>query len=89
MGISATIKGRREVFLSGITSHIVAEVLTKDIRDILLSKGRTMNVFFEGGPGPLGEGMAIRIVLNEELTDYEVRTLKKFFEIRGITCDVV
>jgi len=74
----------RELVIKGLRTHSIAEVLCKELRDILLSKDLSLNYFFEGELGPEGRGMAVRVIFNRELSSYEVVVLEKLFNVMGI-----
>ena len=80
-GVKALIRGN-EVVIKGIATHIVAEVLTKDLRDLLA--GKRINVYFLGSPKPLGEGFIIRVVFPEGLSSNDLVVIRKFLELKGI-----
>ncbi len=77
-------KDRRELTLRGIKTHIVAEHLTKEINEFLSSKDMKLYFFFEGAPGPIGEGIVIRISLSKELSETDIMALKRFFGVRRV-----
>ncbi len=74
----------RELVIKGLRTHSIAEVLCKELRDILLSKDLSLNYFFEGELGPEGRGMVVRVVFNRELSSCEVVALEKLFNVMGI-----
>ncbi len=76
-------KGRQEIVLENISTQPVAEQLSKDINELLSSKNTEMYYFFEGGPGPAGGGMIIRIRLSRRLNDTDITALRKFFSVRN------
>ena len=74
----------KELLIRGFQTHIVAETLCKDLRDLMLSKELNMYFFIEGSPGPLGEGMKIKVIFSRRLNETDIYVLKKFFTVRGI-----
>ena len=79
----AVIK-RNEIVIKEIATHITAELLTKQLSDLLESRERRVTFFYEGGPGPLNEGMVIKVRISKELGESDLTAIKKFFEVRGI-----
>ncbi len=75
----------RRILIRGISTHIVAEAVMKDLRDLLVKKDRVINTYLEGGPGPLGRGMVIEIIVSDELSQLEMRAIKRFFKLRDAT----
>ncbi|HDN01411.1 MAG TPA: hypothetical protein ENF42_00385 [Candidatus Bathyarchaeota archaeon] len=76
-------RDRQEIVLENISTQPVAEQLSKDMNELLLSKDTKMYFFFEGGPGPSGGGMIIRIRLSRRLNDTDIMALRKFFSVRN------
>ncbi len=74
----------KAIIIEGIHTHTYANAIVSELRDILIRKERCFNVFFEGSPGPLGEGITIKIFLDKNLSDLEVNVLQKYFELRKI-----
>ena len=74
----------KELVIKGLRTHSIAEVLCKELRDILLSKDLSLIFFFEGELGPKGKGMVVRVIFNRGLSKYEVVTLEKLFNVMGI-----
>jgi len=86
--IQVTI-ARKEIRISGIHTHVFARFLTTELLEIVMSKSRRVNVFFEGEPGPGGGGMDIKIVFDGELSDLEMNTVARFFKLKGANIKVV
>ncbi|HDN75982.1 MAG TPA: hypothetical protein ENG05_02510 [Acidilobales archaeon] len=82
--MEAILSNSKELIIRGFKTHIVAETLCKDLKDLLLSKDLNMYFFLEGSPGPLGEGMVIKVVFSRRLSSADIEALKKFFNVRGI-----
>lgn len=74
----------RELIIKGLRTHVLAEVLCRELSDMLLSKDLSLNYFFNGELGSINKGMTIKIIFNRELSKHEVLALEKFFSIRGI-----
>ena len=77
-------KDRQELIVKGIRTHIAAEHLTKEINEFLTNKETRLYFFFEGGPGPVGGGMVIRIKISRKLSDTDITALKRFFNVRNM-----
>lgn len=73
---------REYVRISNVYTHIAAEQIMKDVRDLLLDGGYGFTTYIEGGPGPRGEGFVIRLVFDKKLGDAEVSLLKNYFKLR-------
>jgi len=80
--------GRKELVIGEVHTHIDAREIINTINNVILSKDLKMTFDFEGSPGPLGEGMTIRIRFSRELSDIVISALKKIFELRGIPVEV-
>jgi len=80
---------RNEITIEGIATHITAELLTKQLSELLETRERRIAFFYEGGPGPLNRGMVIKVRLSKKLGDSDLVAVKKFFEVRGIPAKVV
>ena len=76
-------KDRQEIVLENISTQPVAEQLSKDMNELFSSKDTRMYYFFEGGPGPAGGGMIIRIRFSRRLNDTDITVLRKFFSVRN------
>ena len=74
----------RAIIIEGIHTHTYANTIVSELRDILIRKERRFKVFFEGSPGPLGEGITVKIFLDKNLSNLEVNVLQKYFELRKI-----
>ncbi len=81
--------GRKELVIREVHTHIDAREIINIINNVVLSKDLKMTFDFEGSPGPLGEGMTIRIRFSKELSDIVISVLKKIFELRRIPVKVV
>ena len=77
-------KNNKELILRGISTHIAAEQLTKELNEFLLNKRTKLYFFFEGGPGPSGEGMIIRVKISRKLNSTDITALRNFFKVRNI-----
>ncbi len=75
---------KKEIIVKNVHTHIDARDIIETINNIILSRNLKMMFDFEGSPGPLGGGMTIRIRFNKELSDIDINTLKKIFELRHI-----
>jgi len=80
---------RNEITIEEIATHITAELLTKQLSELLETRERKVTFFYEGGPGPLNKGMIIKIRLSKELGDSDLVAVKKFFEVRRIPTKVI
>jgi len=80
---------RNEITIEEIATHITAELLTKQLSELLETRERRVTFFYEGGPGPLNKGMVIKVRLSKELGDSDLVAVKKFFEVRRIPARVV
>ncbi len=76
--------GKRELVIKKISTHIDAREIVDMINNVILSKNLRMTFSFEGSPGPLGEGMIVKIRFSRELTSTDINALKKIFELRRI-----
>jgi len=74
----------RELLIRGLRNQSIAEVLCKELSDVLLSKDLSLNYYFEGELGPEGKGMIVRVIFNRELSSYEIVALEKLFNVMGI-----
>jgi len=76
--------GPNHVRITGISTHNKAQTILQDLRDFIESRGRSISIGFEGSPGPFGEGICLKIrIYGEPLNELTIKTLKKFFELRG------
>jgi hypothetical protein len=73
---------REYVRISNIYTHIAAEQIMKDVRDLLLDGGYGFTIYIEGEPGPRGDGFVIKLIFNKELGDAEISLLKNYFKLR-------
>ena len=79
-----------EIIVKGIATHNKAQNIIMDLREFIETKDRQVNIFFEGAPGPYGEGLCLRIrLVGKPLDNTDVIALKKFFELRGGSVEVV
>ena len=80
--------GKKELVIRKVHTHIDAREIIDMINNVILSRNLRMTFNFEGSPGPLGEGMTIRIKFSRELSDVDISALKKIFELRRIPVTV-
>ncbi len=86
MPITAILsEDRREILIRGVNTHIVAEELSKELNEFLLGNDLKLYFFFEGAPGPLGEGLIIRVRASRKLGGVDITALNKFFSSRRIS----
>lgn len=76
--------GEKTVIVKKISTHIDARDIIDTINNIFEQRSVKMVYSFEGSPGPMGEGMIIRIVFDRRLSSIDKNTLKKVFKLRGI-----
>ncbi|WFO75222.1 hypothetical protein J4526_09170 [Desulfurococcaceae archaeon MEX13E-LK6-19] len=78
-----------EISITGIDTHIKSYTILYNLRDYIETKNRRLLVSFEGGPGPAGEGMCIKIsIKGEPLSRTDLNAIKKFFELQGANVTV-
>ncbi len=80
---------RNEITIEEIATHITAELLTKQLSELLETRERRVAFFYEGGPGPLNRGMIIKVRLSKELGNSDLVAVRKFFEVRRIPIKVI
>jgi|Deesub1362B_J571_1020462.scaffolds.fasta_scaffold83691_1 hypothetical protein len=81
--------GKKEIRIEGVNTHILARHIATELTDLLIKKNRNINFFFEGSPGPSGGGMTLILKFSDDLTDLDIKTIRKFFEIRNISVNVL
>ncbi len=74
----------KAIIIEGIHTHTYASTILSDLRDILHYGGKQFSVFFEGSPSPSGSGITIKILINKDLSDFEIDVLQKYFKLRKI-----
>jgi len=77
-----------EIIIRRISTHIDARDIIEIINSTLERKNIKIIYSFEGSPGPLGEGIIIKIKLNTKLSEVDIATLKKIFELKKIPVKV-
>jgi len=77
-----------EIIIRRIPTHIDARDIIEIINSTLEGKNIKIIYSFEGSPGPLGEGIIIKIKLNTKLSEVDIATLKKIFELKKIPVKV-
>lgn len=77
-----------EIIIGRILTHIDARDIIEIINNTLERKNIKIIYSFEGSPGPLGEGIIIKIKLNTKLSNVDIATLKKMFELKKIPVKV-
>ncbi len=78
-----------EIVVKGIATHNKAQDILYGIRDYIESRERSISIYFEGSPGPYGEGICLRIkVSGKPLDNVDITALKKFFNIIGAEAKV-
>jgi len=80
---------KNEITIEEIATHITAELLTKQLSELLETRERRVAFFYEGGPGPLNRGMIIKVRLSKELGNSDLVAVRKFFEVRRIPIKVI
>ncbi len=80
--------GEREIIVRRISTHIDARDIIEIINNTLEGKDIKMIYDFEGSPGPLGEGIVIKIKLSKRLSNVDISVLRKIFELKGIPVKV-
>lgn len=80
--------GEREIIVRRISTHIDARDIIEIINNTLERKDVKMIYNFEGSPGPLGEGIVIKIKLSKRLSNVDISVLRKIFELKGIPVKV-
>jgi len=80
--------GEREIIVRRISTHIDARDIIEIINNTLERKDIKMIYNFEGSPGPLGEGIVIKIKLSKRLSNVDISVLRKIFELKGIPVKV-
>jgi len=80
--------GEREIIVRRISTHIDARDIIEIINNTLERKDIKMVYNFEGSPGPLGEGIIIKIKLSKRLSNVDISVLRKIFELKGIPVKV-
>jgi len=78
-----------EIIIEEIATHVTAELLTKQLSELLETRERRVSFFYEGGPGPVNKGMIIKVRFSKELGETELVAVRKFFEVRGIPAKVI
>ena len=78
----------REIIIRRISTHIDARDVIEIINNTLERKDVKMIYNFEGSPGPLGEGIVIKIKLNKRLSNVDISVLRKIFKLKGIPVKV-
>ncbi|MEM2021952.1 MAG: hypothetical protein QXP80_06990 [Zestosphaera sp.] len=79
---------KREIVIKGVPTQWIAERIIRDMNEIIVSSESDLAYFFEGEPGPFGEGLTIR-VRYKTLSEGEVNALRKYFELKKVLLDVV
>lgn len=82
------LTSKREIVIKGVPTQWVAERIIKDVNEIIVSSESDLAYFFEGEPGPFGEGLTIRVKY-KTLSESEVNALRKYFELKKASFDVV
>ncbi len=77
-----------EIIIRRISTHIDARDIIEIINNTLEGKNIKIIYSFEGSPGPLGEGIIIKIKLNTKLSEVDIAALKKIFELKKIPVKV-
>lgn len=77
-----------EIIIRKVSTHIDARDIIEIINNTLERKNVKIVYSFEGSPGPLGEGIIIRVKLNTKLSKVDIATLKKIFELKKIPVKV-
>jgi len=80
--------GEREISVRRISTHIDARDRIEIINNTLERKDVKVIYNFEGSPGPLGEGIVIKIKLSKRLSNVDISVLRKIFELKGIPVKV-
>jgi len=81
--------GHNYIRITGISTHNKAQSILQDLRDFIESRNRNISISFEGSPGPFGEGICLQVrIYGDPLNDLTLKTLKKFFELRGAIVSV-
>ena len=80
--------GEREIIVRRISTHIDARDIIEIINNTLERKDVKVIYNFEGSPGPLGEGIVIKIKLSKRLSNVDISVLRKIFELKGIPVKV-
>ncbi|OYT59605.1 MAG: hypothetical protein B6U75_03560 [Desulfurococcales archaeon ex4484_217_1] len=80
--------GEKEIIVRRISTHIDARDVIEIINNTLERKDIKMIYNFEGSPGPLGEGIVIKIKLSKKLSNVDISVLRKIFELKGIPVKV-
>lgn len=84
--VMKVVIGPNHVKITGISTHNKAQAILQDLRDFIETKNRNINIGFDGSPGPFGEGICLKIrIYGEPLDNLTIKTLKRFFELRGAT----
>jgi len=79
----------KEIVVKRIPTHIDARDVIEVINNTLERKDVKMVYNFEGSPGPLGEGIIVKIRLSKRLSDVDISVLKKIFELKGVPVKVI
>jgi len=74
---------KKELILKGIPTQWAAEKLVKDLSELLLTKDEPPTYYFEGSPGPAGEGLNVRIKV-KGLGSSELTAIEKYFNLKRV-----
>ncbi|RLG80703.1 MAG: hypothetical protein DRO40_10780 [Thermoprotei archaeon] len=82
--IMKVVIGANHIGITGISTHNKAQAILQDLRDFIETRNRNISIGFEGSPGPFGDGICLKIrIYGKPLDELTIKTLKKFFELRG------
>ncbi len=71
------------IIIKGLSTHVYARSVIDVLRDVLEVRGRVIKFFIEGSPKPLGEGITIKVLISDELSEGELRSVESCLKLMG------